>query len=90
MRVNIYGEELTSEIEIIKKKEGDRTFVGIRFYLKSHPALHHTEDDNDQSAVTFWVPWTKEKGNNFDLLASIFEDAVSYLGEHETRTEGAI
>ena len=90
MRVNIYGEELTNKIEVVKKTVDQRLFVGIRIYLKSHPDLHHSDSDNDESAVTFWVPWIKEKGNDFDLLANIFEDAYSLLNEHETRTQGAI
>lgn len=84
MRVNIYGEELTERTEIVKKTVDQKLFYGVRFYLKSHPDLHHSESDNDESAVTFWIPWTKEKGNDFDLVQRILldaSDAVNLLSE---------
>lgn len=90
MRVNIYGEELTEKVEVVKKTVDQRLFVAIRFYLKSHPDLHHSVDDNDESAVTFWVPWTRETGNQFDKLVNILSEAVDLLEEHSTRTLGAI
>jgi hypothetical protein len=57
MRINIYEEELTDEIEIVETwpGSGDRTFYGVRIFLKSHPDLHHTSEDDDRSAITFWV-----------------------------------
>lgn len=54
MRINIYAEELTDEVEEVTKVVGDRTFYGIRVYLKSAPELHDTDDDDDRSAITFW------------------------------------
>lgn len=84
MRINIYGEELTNRVEVIKKTVDQRLFVGIRFYLKSHNDLHHSESDNDESAVTFWCPWTKKHGNNFSLLFSMFDQAINLLSLCET------
>jgi len=62
MRVNIYAEEMTDRVEIVKKGE----FTGIRFYLYlpvtvsegisqqiRGPFIHHPGDD-DSSAITFW------------------------------------
>lgn len=55
MRVNIYSEELTHEIVAIARiSAGGESFYGLRVYTKSHPDLHHTEEDDDRSAVTFW------------------------------------
>lgn len=79
MRINIYGEELTDKVELIKKSVDQKLFYGIRFYLKSHPDLHHSENDNDESAVTFWVPWTKKDGNNLKKLYEIFASAETRL-----------
>lgn len=81
MRVNIYGEEITQKVEIVKKTVDQRLFLGVRFYLKSHPDLHHSESDNDESAVTFWAPWTKQEGNNTKLLENIFDNASYLLSE---------
>lgn len=50
MRINVYTEELTDEVEVIEK-DG---FHGLRFYLKSPKELHHDGDDDDRSAITFW------------------------------------
>jgi hypothetical protein len=61
MRLNIYHEELTNETEIVETKPiiqldgSERVFYGARLYLKSHPALHHSDEDDDRSAITFWV-----------------------------------
>lgn len=55
MRVNIYSEELTPRIEKVTKEANGITFHGVRFYLKSPAGLHHTAEDDDTSAVTFWA-----------------------------------
>lgn len=56
MRLNIYQEEITNEVALVSKTtEAGRTFYGARVFLASAPELHHTEDDDDRSAVTFWV-----------------------------------
>lgn len=57
MRVNVYHEELTDEVEITEVSPAgtDRSYIGIRFILKSSPDLHHTRMDDDRSAVTLWV-----------------------------------
>lgn len=72
MRVNIYAEEMSQDVEIIQKGE----FTGVRFYLylpvtqKVQPYgapvqvagkfMHHPGDD-DSSAVTFWGKRDLEK-----------------------------
>lgn len=71
MRINVYGEELTHQSEIVHKIVDGRNFYGVRMFLESSPFLHQTKTDDDRSAVTFWVPWTKEKGNDFSKLESI-------------------
>jgi len=63
MRVNVYTEEFEfdrPEIDIVvanytaaRTGHPARNY-GLRFYLKSPPELHHTEKDDDRSAVTFW------------------------------------
>jgi hypothetical protein len=77
MRINVYSEELTDECEWVSKtvnveKTGEMvTFYGIRVFLKSAPELHQGDDD-DRSAITFWIPWTKADGYNFRLVDDIF------------------
>ncbi len=55
MRVNVYSEELTDQVEKITREANGITYHGVRFYLKSPAALHTTSDDDDRSAVTFWA-----------------------------------
>lgn len=76
MRANIYGEELTTEVQLVKKTaDTGVTFYGVRFFLKSPEDLHHRANDDDRSAVTFWIPWTKDRGHNFAGVANLFTDA---------------
>jgi hypothetical protein len=62
MRVNVYYEEQTPEIEMVEKRDvvGEdgqlTTFYGIRFYLASSELMHQTPTDDDRSTVTFWWP----------------------------------
>lgn len=72
MRINVYHEELTREVEVAhaEPRPGKR-FVGVRFLLESSPKLHHTPDDDDRSAVTLWVG-SHEEGREL-LMAAIDE-----------------
>jgi hypothetical protein len=57
MRINVYSQELTKEVKLVEKVSSDgKTHYGIRLFLASPDILHHTPDDDDRSAVTFWVP----------------------------------
>jgi hypothetical protein len=68
MRINVYAEELTDEVEIVKKKIKDgREFLAVRLYLKSAKELHATPSDDDRSAITFWVPYYKGVNHPRDL-----------------------
>lgn len=67
MRVNVYAEEMTDKVELVRKTTPEREFIGVRFYLElpvtvgegggvsevRGPFFHHP-GDNDSSAVTFW------------------------------------
>lgn len=56
MRLNIYEEELTDEVTVVSTLAENTgiTYYGVRFYMKSAPELHATDQDDDRSAVTFW------------------------------------
>lgn len=85
-RINIYAEELTSEVEVVRKevddeKFGQRAFYGIRLYLKSPEELHHSAEDDDRSAITFWVKWTAREGTDPTVLQNALNnmlDAISH------------
>lgn len=58
MRINVYSQELTDEVTLVSATAKDTgiTYYGVRLYLASPDVLHHTEDDDDRSAITFWIP----------------------------------
>jgi hypothetical protein len=76
MRINVYAEELTEEIELVTKtvtddEFGTRIFYGIRMYLLSPKELHHSIEDDDRSAITYWVKWTKADGTDNTPLTHV-------------------
>lgn len=90
MRINVYAEELGGETELVTKtveddKFGRRTFYGLRFYLKSPPELHDDPEDDDRSAITIWVPWTRADGHEFGVVDHLLNDLISRLIEAEER-----
>jgi hypothetical protein len=87
MRVNVYGEELTQKVELVKKTVNQELFCGIRFYLKSHPDLHHSEGDNDESAITIWMPWTKKNGNDFQFVYNILYSMITEVVNAKAKQE---
>jgi hypothetical protein len=86
MRINVYSQELTKEVAVISKKAMDTGIVyhGIRLYLHSPDLLHHTEQDDDRSAITFWIP----HANSFTPtdLAAVFRK----MAEEVERIEGLV
>ncbi len=57
MRVNIYSQELTDEVVLISKESNTGlTYSAVQLMLHSSPKLHHPPEDDDRSAVTFWLP----------------------------------
>lgn len=86
MRVNIYSQELTTDIELVEKagydeKSEPAMFQGVRLYLHSPELLHHTPLDDDRSAVTIWLPKSKERRRDLALALS----AMSALVEGTAR-----
>lgn len=62
VRVNIYSQELTDEVKLIHKKANTGlVYSAVQLVLHSSHRLHHPPDDDDRSAVTIWLPKTKER-----------------------------
>ena len=59
MRVQIYQEEMLGQsVELLRQRSRNgEDFYGLRFWLETGPKLaaHSTPEDDDRSAVTFWV-----------------------------------
>ncbi len=86
MRINVYSQELTKEVTVTSKKAADTgiTYYGVRLFLHSPDLLHHSEEDDDRSAITFWIPYA----NSFTPadLAAVFRKMASEI----ERVEGSV
>jgi hypothetical protein len=57
MRINVYSQELTDEVVVIEKKSNTGlVYSAVQLILHSSDRLHHPPQDDDRSAVTFWLP----------------------------------
>jgi hypothetical protein len=59
----------------------DVEFRGIRTYLASPDTLHAGADDDDRSAITFWVPWTRKGGHRPDVVSSMLRRMANILDQ---------
>ncbi|MBX8534571.1 hypothetical protein K5D33_07510 [Pseudomonas cichorii] len=72
MRINVYSQELTNEvIEIQKESNTGLTYSAVQMILHSSNRLHHPPEDDDRSAVTFWLPKSESRRES---LAATFEE----------------
>lgn len=62
MRINVYSQELTSEVVVIEKESNTGlTYSAVQIILHSSEKLHHPPEDDDRSAVTFWLPKSRKR-----------------------------
>lgn len=85
MRINVYSQELTNEvIQVEKVSNTGVVYHAAQLVLHSSPMLHHPPDDDDRSAVTFWLPKSKQRREDmaqaFERLAAIFREAPQATG----------
>lgn len=74
MRINVYSQELTDEvIEVHKASNTGVVYSAVQFILHSSDRLHHPPQDDDRSAVTFWLPKSPTRRAE---LAKAFEYAA--------------
>lgn len=90
MRVNIYSQELTPEVQADAKTSNTGVvYRAVRLMLHSSPMLHHPDDqrikdgavlpsDDDRSAITFWLPKSPERR---ELMAKAFEEIARRFRE---------
>lgn len=79
MRINVYSQELTDEIEVTEKMSNTGlVYSAVRLFLHSSPMLHHPPADDDRSAITFWLPASRERLID---LADTFERMADYVRE---------
>ena len=85
MRINVYSQELTSEVLMLDKQSNTGVvYHAAQLVLHSSPMLHHPPQDDDRSAVTFWLPKSQsrreEMAQAFERIAAIFREAPSSTG----------
>lgn len=85
MRINVYSQELTSEVLLVEKESNTGlTYSAAQLILHSSDKLHHPPQDDDRSAVTFWLPKSKERREEmakaFERIAEIFRTARPETG----------
>lgn len=84
MRVNVYSQELTSEVKRIDKVSNTGlTYCAVQMLLHSSDRLHHPPEDDDRSAVTFWLPKSLDRR---EQLARTFEQMAREVRDAPTET----
>lgn len=90
MRINVYSQELltcgpTKAVERIKQiADTGITYSAVRLFLISPEQLHHTDEDDDRSAITFWLPRSPERreyiAGCFERMAHLIRTAPAETG----------
>ena len=85
MRINVYSQELTDETKLIEKESNTGvTYSAVQIMLHSSSRLHHPPQDDDRSAVTFWLPHSKDRREElaraFEAMAGLVRAAKSETG----------
>lgn len=84
MRVNVYSQELTSiVIPIEKESNTGKTYSAVQLILHSSDKLHHPPEDDDRSAVTFWLPRSADRR---EVLAITFEEMARLVRNAKPET----
>ena len=66
MRINVYSQELTDEVKLVEKSSNTGViYSAVQLILHSSEHLHHPPMDDDRSAVTFWLPKSRERRLKF-------------------------
>lgn len=85
MRINVYSQELTNEVLMVQKFSNTGVvYSAAQLILHSSERLHHPPEDDDRSAVTFWLPKSAERRESmakaFEEMARIFREAPVETG----------
>ena len=84
MRINVYSQELTDEVNVIEKESNTGLiYSAVQLMLHSSPLLHHPPKDDDRSAVTFWLPKSKARR---ERLADAFEKMANEVRKAKPET----
>ena len=77
MRVNVYSQELTNEVNLVQKESNTGlVYSAVQLMLHSSDKLHHPPEDDDRSAVTIWLPKSAERR---EQLAQTLESMANHV-----------
>jgi hypothetical protein len=77
MRINVYSQELTDEVNLLSKESNTGlVYSAVQLMLHSSDKLHHPPEDDDRSAVTFWLPRSERRR---EQLARSFEEMANMV-----------
>lgn len=77
MRINVYSEEITRHIDVVRKSAEGRDFFGVRIVLLTHEnMLPPKHQDDDSSAVTFWFDSPTKADEFVSHLNAIVQEAA--------------
>ncbi|MEU9805066.1 hypothetical protein [Mycobacterium sp. NPDC050853] len=86
MRINVYSQELLlgddddsrdePTVELVEQDSNTGIlYSAVRLFLHSSHRLHHPPEDDDRSAITFWLPKSPVRrerlARQFEALAEI-------------------
>lgn len=85
MRINVYSQELTDEvIQVEKVSNTGVTYHAAQLIMHSSERLHHPPQDDDRTAITFWLPKSAHRREAmaiaFEQIAEIFRTAPAETG----------
>jgi len=84
MRINVYSQELTNEVNVISKESNTGlVYSAVQLMLHSSPKLHHPPEDDDRSAVTIWLP---KSAHRREELAQTLERMAEEVRNAPTET----
>ena len=88
--MNVYSQEMLTQgpakaVERVEKTaDTGVVYSAVRLFLISPEQLHHTDDDDDRSAITFWLPKAYDRrlyiANCFKHMAALIEAAPPETG----------
>lgn len=85
MRINVYSQELTNEVITLEKVSNTGLiYSAVQIILHSSEKLHHPPQDDDRSAVTFWLPKSEQRrmqlADTFETMARAVRNAKPETG----------
>jgi hypothetical protein len=84
MRINVYSQELTEEVKTIEKTSNTGlVYSAVQLMLHSSSMLHHPPQDDDRSAVTFWLP---RSAHRREMMAQAFEQMAEHIRKARPET----